>query len=99
MRPEDGRSSPPSAYSRELLPLPDGPVIAAASPFAIENVTSVSTSSDPRGVEYDLQTRSTTKVEPAAFMVTPWPPAVGRERAHRPRRGVRRSGQPCSVGG
>ena len=46
-------------YSSELLPLPDGPVIAAASPGAIENDTSDSTVSGPRGVSYCLLTFST----------------------------------------
>jgi hypothetical protein len=46
-------------YSRVLLPLPDGPVIAAASPGARENVTSDNTRSGPRGVGYSLLTLET----------------------------------------
>ena len=37
-----------------LLPLPDGPMIAAASPGASDNDTSDSTASGPRGVGYSL---------------------------------------------
>jgi hypothetical protein len=37
-------------YSSELLPLPDGPVMAAASPAASDSDTSDSTVSGPRGV-------------------------------------------------
>ena len=39
-----------------LLPLPDGPMIAAASPGASESDTSDSTVSGPRGVGYSLLT-------------------------------------------
>src|SRR5260370_407751 len=41
-------------YSNELLPLPDGPMIAAASPGVSENVTPDSTGSGARGVGYSL---------------------------------------------
>src|SRR5262245_11147370 len=46
-------------YSIELLPLPDGPVIAAASPGASENVTFDSTVSVPCGAGYCLLTPAT----------------------------------------
>ena len=48
--PDEGGSRAPRMYSSELLPLPDGPVIAAACPGASENDTSASTVSGPRGV-------------------------------------------------
>src|SRR2546428_6951223 len=41
-------------YSNELLPLPDGPMMAAASPGASENDTAESTASGPRAVAYAL---------------------------------------------
>src|SRR5687768_17984519 len=46
-------------WSSELLPLPDGPVMAAASPGANAKVTSDRTVSGPRGVGYDLPTLET----------------------------------------
>src|SRR5690348_5912351 len=57
--PCDGGSSAPSIYRRELLPLPDGPVIAAASPGESVKLTSDSTVSGPRGVGYCLLTPET----------------------------------------
>src|SRR2546425_12104953 len=41
-------------YSSELLPLPDGPMMAAASPGDSENDTPESTASGPRAVAYSL---------------------------------------------
>src|SRR5258708_13642283 len=41
-------------YSNELLPLPDGPMMAAASPGVSENVTPDSTGSGARAVGYSL---------------------------------------------
>src|SRR5882762_4897888 len=41
-------------YSNELLPLPDGPMMAAASPGDSENDTPESTASGPRAVAYSL---------------------------------------------
>ena len=46
-------------YRSELLPLPDGPVIAAASPGESVKLTSDSTVSGPRGVGYCLPTPET----------------------------------------
>ena len=43
-------------YSSELLPLPDGPVMAAASPGFSAKVASERTVSGPRGVAYCLLT-------------------------------------------
>jgi hypothetical protein len=48
-RPGRGRLESPSTYSSELLPLPDGPMIAAASPGSSENDTSDRTASAPAG--------------------------------------------------
>jgi hypothetical protein len=46
-------------YSSELLPLPEGPVIAAASPGDNEKDTPARTVNGPRGVGYDLETLET----------------------------------------
>ena len=45
-----GVSSAPSRYSIVLLPLPDGPMIAAASPGASVKLASFSTSTGPAAV-------------------------------------------------
>ena len=58
--PEEGGSSAPRMYSSELLPLPEGPVMAAASPGFSENETSEITVSGPRGVAYCFVTFATT---------------------------------------
>ena len=47
-----GRHSPASARTSVLLPVPDGPMIAAASPGARERFTSDRIVSGPRGVSY-----------------------------------------------
>src|SRR6185295_184669 len=57
--PCDGGSSAPSMYKSELLPLPEGPVIAAASPGESVKLTPDSTVSGPRGVGYCLPTPET----------------------------------------
>src|SRR6185503_6167018 len=59
MVPCDGGSSAPSMYRSELLPLPEGPVIAAASAGDSGKVTSDSTVNGPRGVGYCLLTPET----------------------------------------
>src|SRR5678815_704998 len=59
MVPCDGGSSAPSMYSSELFPLPEGPVMAAASPGDNVKLTSDNTVSGPRGVGYCLLTSET----------------------------------------
>ena len=54
--PVVGGSSAPRMYSSVLLPLPDGPMIAAASPGANVSETSDSTDTSPCGDGYDLPT-------------------------------------------
>src|SRR5438094_52902 len=49
-----GGSSAPSTYRSELLPLPDGPITAAASPGASVNETPARTVNGPRAVGYAL---------------------------------------------
>ena len=49
-------------YSSELLPLPEGPVITAASPGFNENETSEITVMGPRGVGYCLLTFATSSM-------------------------------------
>ena len=52
----DGGSSAPRMYRSVLLPLPEGPVMAAASPGTSDIETSESTATSPSGDGYDLPT-------------------------------------------
>ena len=48
MRPESGRSKPPSIRSKVVLPQPDGPRREKNSPFLMENETSSTAVSAPK---------------------------------------------------
>src|SRR6185436_18075511 len=54
--PDDGGSSAPRMYRSVLLPLPDGPMIATASPRSSDSEMPERTVSAPRGVGYDFAT-------------------------------------------
>ena len=52
-------------YSSVLLPTPDGPMMAAASPRFMESDTPASTVSGPRGVGYSLVTSEISSMDQA----------------------------------
>src|SRR6185436_1846545 len=93
--PELGGSSAPRMYSSVLLPLPDGPVIAIASPRDSVSEMPVKISSGPRGVGYDFLMSLAMSMWRSST-ATPQPVAGGLPR-HRSARRFPPSGRPCNA--
>src|SRR6476619_27457 len=62
--PIDGASSPPRMYRSVLLPLPDGPMMATASPRTTANEMSRRILRSPRGVGYDFEREEAINIAP-----------------------------------